>query len=157
MNKKVLLILVLMTSFILFGCSSKEKEHEIVCKKDLNYSDNNITWVNEVSIKYDNNDDIINTTVKEFITVDSSISEESKEAFRTGVEKECTSEIGRKFDSCNIEKGEDRFVITFNTKKLDVFNSVITTSEDQTLDTNGNKSTVKDYLIKKGYACEEVK
>ena len=156
MNKKVLLTLAIITSFILVGCS-KTNEHELVCKKDLNYSDNNITWVNEVNIKYDNNDDIINTTVKEFITVDSSISEERRESFKNGIEKECTSEIGRKFDNCTIDVGTDRFVITFNTKKLDVLNSVITTSEDQTLDTNGNKNTVKDYLIKKGYACEEVK
>ena len=156
MNKKALLIFTIITSFVLFGCS-KEKEHELVCKKDLNYQDNNITWVNEVSVKYDNNDDIINTTVKEFITVDSSISDERRESFKTGIEKECTSEIGRKFDSCNIETGDNTFVITFNTKKLDVFNSVITTNEDQTLDTNGNKNTVKDYLTKKGYVCEEVK
>ncbi len=156
MNKKVLIGVLLCLPLMFFGCT-KTKEKEMVCKKDLNYQDSNITWINEVSVKYDNNDEIVNTTVKEFITVDPSITDERREAFKTGIEKECSSEMGTKFDSCTLDSSTDRFVITFETNKLEVLDSAISKSDEQNIDTDSKINGVKTYLEKKGYVCEEVK
>ena len=157
MNKKIVLAVLLVLPVLLFGCTNKMKEKEVICKKDLKYQDNGITWINEVSLKYDVNDEVTNATIKEFITVNSSISEERRASFKDQVEKECTSELGSKFDSCTIETLQDQFTITFSTNKLDVLNSAIASSDNQTLDTDSKKDGVTKYLVNNGYVCEEVK
>ena len=154
MKKKYLLVLLLIPIFLV-ACTNK-KQIEFVCKKTMNYSDSQIDWRNEIDIKYSSDNEVDNIIIKEIITVDQSVAQERIDAFKNKIELECTGELGEKFDSCELKQDDNVFTITLNTKKLDILDSAIASSENQNVDSNSSISKLVKYLKELNYTCEEV-
>ena len=155
MKKKYLLVLLLIPIFLV-GCTTGKKQIEFVCKKTMNYSDSQIDWRNEIDIKYSSDNEVDNIIIREIITVDQSVAQERIDAFKNKIELECTGELGEKFDSCELSQDENVFTITLNTKKLDILDSAIASSENQNVDSNSSISKLVKYLKELNYTCEEV-
>ena len=154
MKNKYLLVLLLIPIFLI-ACTNK-KQIEFVCKKTMNYSDSQIDWKNEIDIKYSSDNEVDNIIIREIITVDQSVANERIDAFRNKIELECTGELGEKFDSCELSQDENVFTITLKTKKLDILDSAIASSENQNVDSNSSISKLVKYLKELNYTCEEV-
>ena len=154
MKNKYLLVLLLIPIFLI-ACTNK-KQIEFVCKKTMNYSDSQIDWKNEIDIKYSSDNEVDNIIIREIITVDQSVTNERIDAFRNKIELECTGELGEKFDSCELSQDENVFTITLKTKKLDILDSAIASSENQNVDSNSSISKLVKYLKELNYTCEEV-
>ena len=154
MKNKYLLVLLLIPIFLI-ACANK-KQIEFVCKKTMDYSDSQIDWKNEIDIKYSSDNEVDNIIIREIITVDQSVTNERIDAFRNKIELECTGELGEKFDSCELSQDENVFTITLKTKKLDILDSAIASSENQNVDSNSSISKLVKYLKELNYTCEEV-
>ena len=154
MKRKYVFFLLLIVPMFLFGCDNKNTTSKsMVCKKTMPYNDTQIKWNNEINIKYAN-ETIDNIEIKEIITVDPSVGEERIASFKNLIELECTGDLGRKFDSCNLTSEGNVFTITMTTKKIDVLDSAVSSSVDGNALDNGSVETLKDYLQKLEYTCE---
>ncbi len=152
MKKKYLLLLII--PILLFSGCKSDVEKTTICKKTLPYTDTQIDWKNEIEIKTISGivDDI---TVREIITVDPSVDEERIASFRDKVQVECTGGIGEKFDSCKLEEKDKVFTLILKTKKLDILDSAISSSNEQALDPSSTGNEVIEYLQNMKYTCEE--
>lgn len=152
MKKKYLLLLLIIP--ILFSGCNKEVKKTTICKKTLEYADTQIDWKHEIEIKSISNvvDDI---TIREIITVDPSVDAERITSFRNKVQLECTGGIGEKFDSCNLEEKDNVFTLVLKTKKLDILDSAVSSTQEQSLDSSSDSNKVIEYLQSMKYTCEE--
>ncbi len=153
MKKKYLLLLLIIPVVLLSGCN-KTVEKTTICKKTLPYNDTQIDWKNEIEIK-EVSGAVEDITVREIITVDPSVNEERIVSFRDKVQVECTGGIGEKFDSCNLEEKDRVFTLVLKTKKLDILDSAITSSNEQALNPAATGKEVIEYLQNMKYTCEE--
>ena len=154
MKRKYVFFLLLIVPMFLFGCDNKNTTSKsVVCKKTMPYNDTQIKWNNEINIQY-KDETIENIEIKEIITVDPSVDEDRIASFKNMIELECTGDLGRKFDSCNLTGEGNVFTITMTTKKIEVLDSAISSSQDGANLDGSSIETLKDYLKKLEYTCE---